>query len=171
MFSDDLCRRAEDLVSLYRSHGFMLATAESCTGGLVAALITSIAGASSVFERGFVTYTDRAKAECLGVAEALLARHGAVSAEVASAMATGVLAHSQAHIAVAITGIAGPSGGSPEKPVGLVHLALARRNGGLVEVEKRFGDIGRAAVRLASVETALDLLFAAARPNPQDAAP
>lgn len=163
MFSDELCGRAEDLVSLYREHGLMLATAESCTGGLVAALITSVAGSSVVFERGFVTYSNDAKAECLGVAPSLLDRFGAVSAEVAGAMATGALAHSRANVSIAVTGIAGPAGGSPEKPVGLVHFARARRDGDVVTKEKRFGDLGRSAIRLASVETALDLLFAAAR--------
>jgi nicotinamide-nucleotide amidase len=162
MFSLELCDKAEALVALYRERGRMLATAESCTGGLIAALITSVAGSSAVLERGFVTYSNRAKIECLGVEEALLARHGAVSAEVAIAMAAGALTHSHAHVSIAITGIAGPAGGSPDKPVGLVHLARACRNGDIVGVEKRFGDLGRAAIRFGSVEAALDLLLATA---------
>jgi nicotinamide-nucleotide amidase len=159
MFSEALRRRAEDLISHYRERGLMLATAESCTGGLVAALITSVAGSSAVFERGFVTYANSAKTESLGVAAILLAHHGAVSAEVAGAMAIGALAHSHADISLAVTGVAGPAGGSPEKPVGLVYLARANRNGEIAVVEKRFGDLGRAAIRFASVEAALDLLF------------
>ncbi len=161
---------AEKVLRKARGLGLKVATAESCTGGLVAAALTSIAGSSDVFERGFVTYSNEAKAEMLGVEQALIEKHGAVSADVAVAMAKGALKHSRAHMSVAITGIAGPDGGSPEKPVGLVYFAAARlsgRDGDRVEFatiysEERFGDIGRAEVRTKSVEAALRLLFEAA---------
>jgi nicotinamide-nucleotide amidase len=162
LFDDELFLLAAQLVALYRSRGLMLATAESCTGGLVAALLTEIAGSSSVVERGFVTYSNAAKQELLGVAPSLLATRGAVSTEVAQAMAQGALEHSRADVAVAITGIAGPGGGTDEKPVGLVHFATAARNGGVTACEKRFGDLGRAAIRRASVQQALELLRARA---------
>ncbi|MCE1237471.1 MAG: CinA family protein [Hyphomicrobiales bacterium] len=136
----------------------MIATAESCTGGLVAALLTSVPGSSAVVDRGFVTYSNDAKIEMLAVDPRLLARVGAVSREVASAMAMGALARSRADVTVAITGIAGPGGGSPEKPVGLVHFAAARRGDTPLTQEVRFGDLGRDEVRLAAVETALDLI-------------
>jgi nicotinamide-nucleotide amidase len=162
MFEPALSDRAEKLIALYHARGLAMASAESCTGGLVAGLITSIAGSSDVFERGFVTYSNAAKVECLGVEPALLDRFGAVSAEVARAMALGLLERSPANIGVSITGIAGPGGGSDEKPVGLVHFGCARRGGDLALVEKRFGDLGRTKVRLAAVTVALDLLFQAA---------
>jgi nicotinamide-nucleotide amidase len=158
LFDDELFLRAGRLIALYRSRGLMLATAESCTGGLVAALLTEIAGSSTVVERGFVTYSNAAKEQLLGVAPALLAAHGAVSPEVAGAMAQGALAHSRADVAVAITGIAGPGGGTSEKPVGLVHFATAGKKGGVIAREQRFGDLGRAAVRRASLVVALELL-------------
>jgi nicotinamide-nucleotide amidase len=139
----------------------MLVTAESCTGGLLAGLITEIPGSSNVLERGYVTYSNRAKEEDVGVGPALLAKFGAVSAEIAQAMAEGALAHSAAVIALAVTGIAGPGGGSAEKPVGLVYFACGR-TGCIVSLEKRFGDLGRHAIRLAAVQTALDLLTDAA---------
>jgi nicotinamide-nucleotide amidase len=167
MFNEDL---AEKVLQKARGLGLKIATAESCTGGLVAAALTSIAGSSDVFERGFVTYSNEAKAEMLGVEQALIEARGAVSAEVAVAMAAGALRYSRAQISVAITGIAGPGGGSAEKPVGLVHFAAAKlsgRDGDRVEFatihsEERFGDIGRAEVRTKSVETALRLLLEAA---------
>ncbi|HYP58481.1 MAG TPA: CinA family protein [Beijerinckia sp.] len=169
MFKADFLSRAEALISLYREQHLMIATAESCTGGLVAALLTSIAGSSVVVERGFVTYSNAAKSESLGVPQELLNKFGAVSSEVAKAMASGALAHSKADVAVSVTGIAGPGGGSEEKPVGLVHFACARRNGekspALIAVEKRFGDLGRAAIRAASVEVALSLLSQAVQPR------
>lgn len=136
----------------------VIATAESCTGGLVAALLTSIPGSSAVVDRGFVTYSNVAKMEMLGVDQPLLARVGAVSAEVAVAMAEGALAHSRADVAVAVTGIAGPTGGSTEKPVGLVHFAAARRAGTRIARECRFGEIGRDEVRLAATTIALEML-------------
>jgi nicotinamide-nucleotide amidase len=159
VFDDALSLRAERVIALCRARGLAIASAESCTGGLLAGLITSIAGSSDVFERGFVTYSNAAKIECLGVETALLDRFGAVSAEVAQAMAAGVLGRSRADVGISITGIAGPGGGTPEKPVGLVHFGCARRGGDLTLVEKRFGDLGRTEVRLAAVAVALDLLF------------
>src|SRR4029077_4332154 len=136
----------------------MIANADSCTRGVIAGALTDIAGSSDVVERGFVTYSNRAKTEMLGVPAALIAWHGAVSAEVARAMAGGALAHAPVELAVAVTGIAGPGGGSADKPVGLVHFAAAARDGRLIHREKRFGDIGRAAVRLRSVAEALAML-------------
>ncbi|MGA3303248.1 MAG: CinA family protein [Methylovirgula sp.] len=157
MFPADLLQKTDALLASCRSKGLLLATAESCTGGLLAALLTSIAGSSEVFERGFVTYSNRAKEDSLGVDPALLAHFGAVSAEVARAMAEGALAHSAAEIALSVTGIAGPAGGSTEKPVGLVYFGVGRR-GAITTIERRFGDIGRTEVRLASIAVALDLL-------------
>ena len=145
-----------------RAAGSKLATAESCTGGLVAGLLTEIPGSSAVVERGFVVYSNEAKQELLGVPEATIAAFGAVSEETARAMAQGAIAHAHADFAVAITGIAGPDGGTPEKPVGLVNFACAGADGGVVALEKRFGALSRSAIRLASVETALDLLERAA---------
>ena len=136
----------------------MLATAESCTGGLVVGALTDIAGSSAVVDRGFVTYTNEAKKEMLGVPADTLERHGAVSRETAEAMAKGALAHCPADLAVSITGVAGPSGGSIAKPVGLVHFAAASRGGRLIHRERRFGDIGRAEVRRRSVLEALAIL-------------
>jgi len=144
------------------ARGWMLATAESCTGGMVAAALTDIPGSSSVVERGFVTYSDAAKAECLGVPTALIEADGAVSEAVARAMATGALAHSRADLAVSITGIAGPGGGSAEKPEGLVHFACARQGGVTTHARVEFGALGRDQVRAASVQQALEMLLAAA---------
>jgi nicotinamide-nucleotide amidase len=163
MFPPDLLVRAAELVARYREAGLMAATAESCTGGLIAALLTEIPGSSSVLERGFVVYSNAAKEELLGVPAEILAKHGAVSERTARAMAEGALAQSRAEVAVSVTGIAGPDGGTAAKPVGLVHFACARRGAPTVAREERFGDIGRDAVRLASVRVGLDLLEAAAR--------
>jgi nicotinamide-nucleotide amidase len=135
-----------------------VATAESCTGGLVVGALTEIAGSSDVVDRGFVTYSNAAKQAMLGVPAATLERHGAVSRETAEAMARGALTNSPADLVVAITGIAGPGGGSAAKPVGLVHFAAATRDGRLVHREKRYGDIGRTEVRLRSVAEALAML-------------
>jgi nicotinamide-nucleotide amidase len=162
LFDEDVCRRAAALVALYRQRGLTMASAESCTGGLVAGLITSVPGSSDAFERGFVTYSNAAKVDCLGVDDGLLGRFGAVSAEVAAAMAAGLLQRSPADVAISVTGIAGPSGGSDEKPVGLVYFGLARRGGDAATLEKRFGDLGRAKVRAAAIAVALDLLHQAA---------
>ncbi|MGI8567941.1 MAG: CinA family protein [Methylocella sp.] len=161
MFPDAFLSRAADLVDSCRTRGLMVATAESCTGGLLAALITAIPGSSGVFERGFVTYSNAAKIECLGVSPRILEDLGAVSAEAARAMAAGALARSAAGMTLSITGIAGPGGGSPGKPVGLVHFGLARRGGAIVAVEMRFGDLGRDGVRSAAVATAIELLLEA----------
>ena len=157
MFSADLLDEAEKLLAEARARGLKIATAESCTGGLIAGLLTEIAGSSDVVERGFVTYSNEAKEELLGVSHELLASHGAVSAEVARAMALGALKHARADIAVAVTGIAGPAGGTRQKPVGLVYLAAARGDQ-VIARECRFGDVGRGAVRLKSVEAALEML-------------
>jgi nicotinamide-nucleotide amidase len=161
MFSSDLIARATDLIARYRAAGLMAATAESCTGGLIAALLTEIPGSSAVLERGFVVYSNAAKQDLLGVSAETLARYGAVSAETARAMAEGALGASRAEVAVSVTGVAGPDGGSAEKPVGLVHFACARRGKPTVAREEQFGDIGRGAVRLASVRVGVDLLEAA----------
>jgi len=157
MFSDDQLAGAAALLDACRREGLRVAVAESCTGGLVSALLTAIAGSSDVVERGFVTYTDEAKQQMLGVPEALFAAHGAVSAEVARAMAEGALARSGAWLSVAVTGIAGPGGATAAKPVGLVHLASARR-GGATLAEHRVFEGDRAAVRMQAVDAALKLL-------------
>ena len=153
---------AADLLERYRQAKLRIVTAESCTGGMVAAALTDIAGSSDVVERGFVTYSNQAKTELLGVPAPLIAAHGAVSAEVAEAMARGALAHAPVGLAVSITGIAGPGGAMPGKPVGLVHLAAASRGGRRSHQARQFGDIGRAAVRRESVRLALAMLHALA---------
>jgi nicotinamide-nucleotide amidase len=141
------------------ARGMMLASAESCTGGLIAALMTERGGASAVFHSGFVTYANAAKTAMLGVPEPLLAAHGAVSREVAIAMATGALERSGAGVAVAVTGIAGPGGGSTEKPVGLVHIAAAAQDGRTAHAAHQFGNPGRSAIRAAAVTAALQLVL------------
>jgi len=146
------------LLDLCKAKGLMVATAESCTGGLVAGALTDIAGSSAVVDRGFVTYTNAAKERMLGVSAATLQAHGAVSRQTAEAMARGALGNADADLTVAITGIAGPGGGTPEKPVGLVHFAAASRSGALMHRERRYGDIGRAEVRRRSVLEALAML-------------
>ena len=158
MFPSALQDEAARLLDAFRSRRIRLAAAESCTGGLIAALLTQVPGSSDVLECGFVTYSNDAKVEMLGVAADLLAAHGAVSEPVARAMAEGALRASQADIAIAVTGVTGPGGGSAAKPVGLVHLAAARRRGATLHRECRFGDIGRDAIRSACVEVALALL-------------
>jgi nicotinamide-nucleotide amidase len=158
----DLEGLAVELGRVLVSRALRVATAESCTGGLVAGAITDVAGSSRWFDRGFVTYSNVAKIELLGVQAETLARHGAVSEAVAREMVAGALARSRVDLAVAITGIAGPGGGSPEKPVGLVWIAWGLRGGATVAIEHRFpGD--RAAVRAASVEAALAGLVERAR--------
>jgi nicotinamide-nucleotide amidase len=149
---------AAEIVAACTKRGLMIATAESCTGGLIAGVLTEIAGSSAVVDRGFVTYSNDAKTAMLGVAPALIDAHGAVSQEVALAMAGGAIRASRADLAVAVTGIAGPGGGSADKPVGLVHFALAVRGEDTAHVEKRFGDIGRSAVRVATVRLALEMI-------------
>ena len=154
----DLTENAKQLLDALREQGLKLATAESCTGGLICACLTEIPGSSDVVERGFVTYSNAAKSEVLDVPEAMIETHGAVSEEVAGAMAQGALDHSRADIAVAVTGIAGPGGGSEEKPVGLVFIAAASRDARLVHMRCRFGDIGRGAVRERTVDEAFKLV-------------
>jgi nicotinamide-nucleotide amidase len=153
---------ARRLLALARARGLKIATAESCTGGLVAGALTDIAGSSDVVERGFVTYSNEAKHEMLGVPLATLNKFGAVSRQTAEAMARGALKHSEADLSVAITGIAGPGGATPGKPVGLVHFAAAR-GGRLIHRAKKFGDIGRRKVRQKSVDEALAMLDMLAR--------
>jgi nicotinamide-nucleotide amidase len=153
-----LTDQAEALLDLCRSKQLTIAAAESCTGGLLAATLTEVAGSSDVFERGFVTYSNAAKQAMLGVPLETLERHGAVSRATAQAMVQGALAHAPADLALSITGIAGPSGATPSKPVGLVYFAAAARNGGLIEHERRYGDIGREHVRRACVLEALSML-------------
>jgi nicotinamide-nucleotide amidase len=153
-----LIEDAGALLELCRRKKLKVATAESCTGGLLAGALTEVAGSSDVIERGFVTYSNDAKQEMLGVAPETLAQHGAVSRETARAMATGAIAHAPVELAVSVTGIAGPQGATAEKPVGLVCFAAASRAGQLIDCERRYGDIGRAQVRRESVRQALALL-------------
>lgn len=157
MLADALLAEAAEVLELYRRAGLLAATAESCTGGLIAATLTAIAGSSDVLDRGFVTYSNAAKTELLGVDEALIARHGAVSEEVARAMAQGALAHSGAQAALAVTGVAGPAGGSAAKPVGTVWFGWATPAGVVTEMQHFDGD--RTAVRQAAVRHALARLL------------
>ncbi|MEZ5774382.1 MAG: nicotinamide-nucleotide amidohydrolase family protein [Hyphomicrobiaceae bacterium] len=154
----EILDEAVAILALCRHNGMKLATAESCTGGLIAGALTEIAGSSDVFERGFVTYSNAAKTEAIGVPAALIAAHGAVSAEVARAMAEGALARSAAGIAISVTGVAGPGGGSPDKPVGLVHIAAAMGEEPTLHRELRFGNLGRREIRYATVLAAFALV-------------
>jgi len=163
MFSENLIAKAEALLATLRARKLLLATAESCTGGLIAGVLTEIAGSSDVVERGFVTYSNEAKNELIDVPMAMIREHGAVSKEVALAMAAGALAHSRADIAVAVTGVAGPGGGSAAKPVGLVHLAAERRGKPTIHRECRFGDIGRHGIRMATIAVAFEMVDELAR--------
>jgi nicotinamide-nucleotide amidase len=151
LFPPDLTHEAEALLDLFRKRGLTLATAESCTGGLAAALLTSIAGSSDVLDRGFVTYSNSAKTEMTGVPSAVIADHGAVSEATARAMAEGAISHSAATIAVSVTGVAGPGGGTAAKPVGRVHIACARRHGTTTHVQLDLPGQSREAIRLRSV--------------------
>ncbi|MBA2127783.1 damage-inducible protein CinA [Hyphomicrobium methylovorum] len=158
MFPPQIQDRAERLIAHLRARRLTVSTAESCTGGLVAGALTAVAGSSEVFERGFVTYSNDAKTGMIGVDAALIERQGAVSAEVAEAMTTGALRTGMSDLSVAITGIAGPGGGSADKPVGLVYIATATK-GGAVRVERfTFGEVGRDQIRLSSVLEALRML-------------
>jgi nicotinamide-nucleotide amidase len=159
---DAISRLARQVLERCRARKLMLATAESCTGGMIAAALTDIAGSSDVVERGFVTYSNAAKTELLGVPVDLIARLGAVSEEAALAMAAGALAHAPVDLAIAVTGIAGPGGGSAEKPVGLVHFGLARR-GHPAKAERHVFPGDRGAVRSATVKRALEMLLDAAQ--------
>lgn len=158
MFVSALIVQAEALLAAARAADLKIATAESCTGGLIAGLLTEVSGSSDVFERGFVTYSNLAKEQMLGVTDTLLRQHGAVSEAVARAMAEGAIRNSPAQLAIAVTGIAGPGGGSAEKPVGLVFIAVLRADGAAQVRECRFGAIGRDKVRLKIVEAGLELL-------------
>lgn len=158
MFPDDIDQLARHVLDLARASGAMVTTVESCTGGLVAGALTAISGSSDVVDRGFVTYSNAAKTALVGVPEALIAKHGAVSAQVARAMAEGAVKITGTAVAVSVTGVAGPTGGTEEKPVGLVHFAVARAGAKTIHREERFGDLGREAVRLAAVRAALQML-------------
>jgi len=158
VIDDELRLAAKRVLDLFRARGLKVATAESCTGGLVAAALTEIAGSSDVVDCAFVTYSNAAKQAMLGVPATTLKRHGAVSGETAAAMAAGALKNSQADAAVAITGIAGPGGGTKQKPVGLVYFAAASRDGRRLARSRRYGKIGRRRVRQRSVAEALALL-------------
>jgi len=156
MFPSKLCALAEKVLAACRTHGLHLAVAESCTGGLIAGCLTAVPGSSDVVDRGFVTYTNQSKAEMVGVPPALIDAHGAVSEEVARAMAEGVLGHSRAEVGISATGIAGPGGGTETKPVGLVHIAVARTGHDTLHERHVFpGD--RDQVRLGTVEAVLNL--------------
>lgn len=158
IFPRPLVQRAELLLADCREAKLRIVTAESCTGGLIAALLTEIPGSSDVVERGFVVYSNEAKRDALGVPGDLIADFGAVSEPVARAMAEGALNNSRAQISVAVTGIAGPGGGTPMKPVGLVHFGAARRGRNIIHDMQNFGDMGREKIRMKSVEIALELL-------------
>jgi nicotinamide-nucleotide amidase len=157
---------AELLLARLRAKGWTLCTAESCTGGLIAGLLTEIPGSSDVVDRGFVTYSNSAKSDLLGVPASLLGRYGAVSPQTAIAMASGALQNSTCNLSIAVTGIAGPGGGTPDKPVGLVHLAAQLRGQSPVSHVLRLGDIGRSAVRFQTVRAALDLCHQALDTDP-----
>ena len=163
MFPDRLRNLAMLVLDDAERARLKIVTAESCTGGLVAALLTDIAGSSAVFERGFVTYSNKAKEEMLGVPGDVLADFGAVSEPVARMMAEGAMSNSRANVSVAITGVAGPGGGTRMKPVGTVHIACARENRAVIHEMLQLGDIGREGIRMAAVETALGLIQAQMR--------
>ena len=159
MFDKTLTDKAETLLKICGEKHFRVATAESCTGGLIAALLTEIPGSSVVIGRSFITYSNRAKHEILNVPRETLTEHGAVSEPVVQAMAQNTLDMTTAHLTVAVSGIAGPGGGSKEKPAGTVHMATAME-GGIVHQRHDFGDIGRTEVRLATVNAAMDMMLA-----------
>ena len=158
MFSGRLLNLARLVLDDAQQRRLRIVTAESCTGGLLSGLLVEIPGSSKVFERGFVTYSNKAKEEVLGVPGDLLADYGAVSEPVARAMAEGALEESRANISISITGVAGPGGGTRLKPVGTVHFALARENAPIRHRVENFGDIGRSEIRMASVAVALEML-------------
>jgi len=158
IFPRRLIHLAELTLADAREANLKIVTAESCTGGLVAGLLTEIAGSSDIVERGFVVYSNEAKRDMLDVPGDLIADFGAVSEPVARAMAEGALKHSRGHISVSVTGIAGPGGGTPMKPVGLVHFGAARQGRSIIHEMQLFGDIGREEVRMKAIETALNLV-------------
>ena len=159
MFSDDLLAQARAVLERCREVGMTLATAESCTGGLIAGCLTEIAGSSDVVDRGYVTYSNEAKMDLLRVPGDMLEENGAVSEQVARAMAEGALEQSETDLAVAVTGVAGPGGGSDEKPVGLVHIACARKEQQTLHLRCSFGDQGRGKIRELTVRSALELVM------------
>jgi nicotinamide-nucleotide amidase len=158
MFPSPLLALAQVVIADARDAKLRIATAESCTGGLVGGLLTEIPGSSDVFDRGFIVYSNRAKSDMLNVPGDLIADMGAVSEAVARAMAEGAVENSNAHVAVAVTGVAGPGGGTKLKPIGLVHIAAARERRSILHEAHRFGDIGREEIRMKAVEAALLLL-------------
>jgi len=158
MFDDEITSAVNRLLDRCKAKKLSVATAESCTGGLVAAAISEISGSSAVLDRGFVTYSNEAKQQMLGVAPATIDVYGAVSTECAAEMARGALAHAQVDLAVSITGIAGPTGATPGKPIGLVYFCAASRSGRNIAHDRKYGDIGRSQVRRASVLQALAML-------------
>ena len=162
MFEAETLALAQSVLDACRVRGWHIATAESCTGGLVAGALTALAGSSDVVERGFVAYSNEAKSQLLGVPPETIAAHGAVSSETAGAMAEGALVRAPVDLAISVTGVAGPAGGSPAKPVGLVIVGLARRDGP-THTERRVFDGDRSAVRRAALQMALGLLAAEAR--------
>jgi len=158
MIDDDIVEAAKRLLDICKRKNLTVATVESCTAGLVAGTLTEVPGTSSILDRGFVTYSNQAKQDMVGVSAATLKAHGAVSRQTAEEMVRGALSHAAVDLAVSITGIAGPDGGSDEKPVGLVHFGAASRSGQFVHDEKRFGNIGRSQVRKQSVLQAFRML-------------
>lgn len=158
MLDDDIVEAAKKLFDVCRRKKLTLATAESCTGGLVAGTLSEVPGVSAMLDRGFITYTNESKQDMLGVPADTLERYGAVSRETAEAMVRGALERAPVDLAISTTGIAGPTGAKPGKPIGLVHFAAASRSGQLVHEERRFGDIGRAQVRKRSVLQAFIML-------------
>jgi nicotinamide-nucleotide amidase len=166
MLDDDIVEAARRLLDICKRKKLFVATAESCTAGLVAGTLTEVPGVSSMLDRGFITYSNDSKREMLGVKAETLDRHGAVSRETAMEMAQGALARSDVDLAVSVTGIAGPDGGSEEKPVGLVYFGAASRRGQSVDAEQRYGDIGRAQVRKHSVLQAFRMLHDLAEKEP-----
>jgi nicotinamide-nucleotide amidase len=158
MFDEEITKAVTALLDVCKAKKLMVTTAESCTGGLVAAAISEISGSSLVLDRGFVTYSNEAKQQMLGVTPATIDVEGAVSTECAEEMAKGALAHAQVDLAVSITGIAGPTGAVPGKPIGLVYFCAASRSGRVIAHDRKFGDIGRGTVRRASVLQALAML-------------
>lgn len=169
MFDEELITIAQQVIKEFGEAGFKIATAESCTGGLIGGCITAVGGSSAVFDRGFITYSNEAKNEALGVHPDLIKEHGAVSAQVASEMAIGAIKHSGSNAAVAVTGIAGPGGGSETKPVGLVYIAVATSNeeGAFVE-DFNFTDMSRDEVRRETIKEALEMLLGYGLDDPEE---
>ena len=159
MYPDDITELSRYLLELGRKKNLLVTTAESCTGGQIAGALVTIDGASLVFERGFVTYSNEAKSECLGIAFDLIESFGAVSEEIAWAMAEGAIANSRADVSVSVTGVAGPGGGTPDKPVGLVHMAAARKGHKILHQRHIFAGLDRAGVQEATVRAALQLMI------------